>query len=74
MRPVGAMAGREQSASLVQEAAHPTDKRVELLGIDHEINDERHRGQHEYHVSHGIFPAPVCVLSTSQWISSITAV
>jgi hypothetical protein len=41
---------------LVNVLAGPTEKRVELIRINHEVNDERDWGQHEYEVSHGHFP------------------
>jgi hypothetical protein len=43
---------------LMKILAGPPDKRTELVGVDHEVDDERYGGQHEYQVSHRFFPAP----------------
>jgi|SRR5690348_593858 hypothetical protein len=46
--------------NLVNVLASPAEQCIELVRVDHEVNDERDRGQHEYQVSHGVFPAPTC--------------
>jgi len=33
---------------LMKKSARPTDKCGELVRVDHKINDERYRGQHEH--------------------------
>jgi len=41
----------------MKKSAGPVHEGAELVWIGHEINNERYGCQHEYQVSHGIFPA-----------------
>ena len=42
--------------SLANVLASPTEQRIELVRVDHEVNDKGDGGQHKYEVSHGYFP------------------
>jgi hypothetical protein len=42
---------------LVEELSRPREEGVELVRINYKINDEPNWSQHEYEVSHGIYPA-----------------
>jgi len=43
------------SQTLVKKQPGPSNKRTELIGVDHEINDEGDGSQHEHQVAHGAF-------------------
>ena len=45
---------------LVKDSSSPGNKRTELVRIDQEINNESDGCEHEYQVSHGMFPVPTC--------------
>jgi|SRR5262249_2820806 len=48
--------------SLSNVLTSPTKERTELVRKNHEVDDERYRGQHKYQVSHGSFPALICAV------------
>jgi hypothetical protein len=61
-RPVEPIRGVTSAArkQLVEKLPGPIEEGAELIRIGHKINNERHRGQHEDRISHGIYPAATC--------------
>jgi hypothetical protein len=48
------------SIRLTDELPGPIEEGAELIRVGHEIDNQRHRGQHEDCISHEFYPAPTC--------------